>query len=169
MFKVLPNEGSVMVHVALLLFLSLRGIKEVKIIPSFPIEIPEKKKGPPYQTDFLIKSDHSYSGVDFVLLKENIHDNIPIMLIEVKSSVNIDLCKVNPQYVIELLVYCQYIMRLYKLTAILGSLTDGLVWHTMKIGLDSELCSLLITKYTVIYSTDKSKIVGAIPKLFKLY
>ena len=88
------------------------------------------------------------------------------MVIEVKSSVNIVLCKVNPQYVIELLVYCQYIMRLYKLTAILGSLTDGLVWHTMKIGLDSELCSLLITKYTVIYSTDKSKIVGAISPNF---
>ena len=86
MFKILPNEGSVMVHVALLLFLSLRGIKEVKIIPSFPIEIPEKKKGPPYQT-------HSYSEVDFVLLKENIHDNIPIMVIEVKSSVNVE---VNP-------------------------------------------------------------------------
>ena len=44
---------------------------------------------------------------------------------------------------------------------------DSLVWHTMKFELDLELCPVLVTKYTVTQSVDKSIIVGAIPKLFR--
>ena len=35
-------------------------------------------------------------------------------------------------------VYCFYIMRLYKREVVLGSLTDGKVWHTLKLTKEND-------------------------------
>lgn len=45
-------------------------------------------------------------------------------MIEVKTLVAVDLAKVNAHDVIELLIYCQYIMRIENIKEILGALTD---------------------------------------------
>ena len=67
----------------------------------------------------------------FTVLK----DGKLIMIVEVKKTVNTNLVFIDAQDVIELLVYCQYLMRLHGLSEILGTLTDGRVWHTMKMGI----------------------------------
>ena len=58
----------------------------------------------------------------------------PIIIIEVKKFM-------SKMYrdVIKLLIYFQYMMRRYKISSILGSLTDSQTWHTTKIDLLKDL------------------------------
>ena len=52
------------------------------------------------------------------------------IIIEVKTTVPIKSDKIKPDECIEMLVYCFNIMGLYKREAVLGSLTDGKMWHS---------------------------------------
>ena len=53
-FSFQRNENSVQVCVALLLYMAFGNSKNVTIAPSLDIELPFKKRGPPYQSDFVV-------------------------------------------------------------------------------------------------------------------
>ena len=89
------------------------------------------------------------------------------MVIEVKTAVAADLGKVWNHDCIELIIYCHYLMRLKNLRKILGSLTDGHVWHTFKFeGIATS--RLILTGYTVLCNTDLRVVVANIQNLMKL-
>ena len=96
---------------------------------------------------------------DLVIFKEA----LPIMIIEVKTTVPIEFYKVKADECIEMLMYCFYIMRLYKREVVLGSLTDGKVWHTLKLTKKDD--GLVVEDYYILESTEDHIIVGNIPNL----
>ena len=69
------------------------------------------------------------SGPDMVIYKKS----LPIMILEVKTSVPIDFYKIRPHECIELLIYCLYVMKLHQREAILGSLTDRRTWQVLNL------------------------------------
>lgn len=166
--------------------------------PFHNMDIPIKKRGQPYQMDFLIVEDEkqqqsaiselpitrdretstseasiseastseaSISKAPNILIFKK---NFPLMVIEVKASVPADIAKINSHDLIELLLYCHYFMRLRKLEKILGILTDGETWHTIKLQRIPMSNLLSVKDYAVLCSTDASIIIGNIPKLMEL-
>ena len=107
------------------------------------LDLPHKKKGPPYTADFIITKDSNPTveeGLtgrpDFVVFQKA----TPIVVIEVKVVIPVEFFKVKPHDCIELLIYCFYLMRLHKRDTILGVLTDGESWHVLKLMMqDSRL------------------------------
>ena len=103
---------SVEILVALLLYVAFKDCDDVTVTLSLEIELPMKKKGPPYQTDYVI------------LMKETAKE--PSYSTEVKTVVPVEFKIVKPCHCIEMLIYCPYIMRISKLDSILGCLMDGI-------------------------------------------
>ena len=150
-FAFQPTEGSVSVYVALLLFTALKG-HDVKILPYVNLDVPFKKKGHPYQSDFII-----FDVPANVLITK--FDN-PIMLVEIKKGISVNFNTLDHHDVMELFIYCLYVTRIYKVDDIIGSLTDGQTWHTFKI--EKVQDSLSILKHLVLSSTDKKIILGTV-------
>ena len=48
-----------------------------------------------------------------------------VMVIKVKQRVTANFQQINSRDTIELLIYCNYLMRLKKLERIMGTITDG--------------------------------------------
>ena len=137
--------------------MALHNCEELTVVPSLTIELPFKKKGPSYRSDFVIMTEQSESAKmeqsgsnnpDSVIFKEA----LPIMIIEVKTTIPIEFYKVKADECIEMLVYCFYIMRLYKREVVLGSLTDGKVWHTLKLTKKDD--GLVVEDYYILESTE---------------
>ena len=131
-FNFQQNEKSTHIHVAFLLYATLKDIKYVHIVPSLDIEIPFTKKGLPYNTDFVIfrkveqlqrEEQPSEAGPSIGLVVY--HNSFPIIVIEIKAGIPIDFFKVTPQHYMELFIYCIYIMRMKKTDVMLGCVTDG--------------------------------------------
>ena len=85
------------------------------------------------------------------------------MVIEVKKTVNMFI---EPHDVLELMVYCQYLMRLRDEEVILGSLTDGRVWHTIKFGMEEDM--LMVMKYGNVIAKDDMEVIVSVPNLLIL-
>lgn len=94
LFSFQGNENSVYIHVALLLAAALTSQTDIRVIPFLSLELPFKKRGHPYQTDFIItkqqtststseKATGSDPGPDVVVFKKS----FPIMMLEVKTSI----------------------------------------------------------------------------------
>ena len=138
-FSFQRNENSVQVRVALLLYMAFGNSKNVTVAPSLDIELPFKKRGPPYQSDFVIMtkeqtpteaSKPSSSSTTGMVLYQS---NVPAMIIEVKIVVAMDFKSVKAHECIEMLIYCLYILRIQNLQAVLGCITDGKVWHVLRV------------------------------------
>ena len=89
------------------------------------------------------------------------------MVIELKQSVSIDFLVVDAHDAIEMLLYCHYLMRLYDVDKVLGTITDGHVWHTIKFE-QNEGQGLRVLKYVAICTQDEKQVIGSLPQLMKL-
>ena len=156
-------------HVAFLLHGAFKGHKNISICPSLDLDIPIKKKGPAYNSDFVIfkttpqptsNACDAGGSVGLVVYQSS----RPIIVVEVKATVGCDLYKIPPHFVMEMLVYCIYIMKMKNTNVILGCVTDGKAWHAMKLKLmdDGEL---LINEYMKFASTEDRVIMNSIPGL----
>ena len=75
-------------HVALLLFMGFGRRQEIKIVPSLDIELPFKKKGHPFQCDFVIRrkiSEESPGSSTGIVIHRK---SVPVMIIEVKAVIS---------------------------------------------------------------------------------
>ena len=133
-----------------------------KMIPFFSVDIPFKKKGPAYQTDYILTN----TEIEDIPKYKLIRGGKLVMVIEIKKTVNTNFTSIEPHDVLELMVYCQYLMRLYDEEMILGSLTDGRVWHTIKFGMEEDM--LMIMKYGNIIAKDDMEVIGSVPNLLTL-
>ena len=174
LFTFQPNESSVSIHVAFLLCAALKGYC-MKVFPYVNIDVPIKKKDHPYQTDFLIcdfsqhkKSEQPVESIKLPcsMLIQKLGQSV--MVIEVKRSVSVNFNNIDTQHSMELIIYCLYVMRIYDCNRILGSLTDGQTWHTLKFEKNGNTNTLKLLKHTVLSSVDQQIILGTIPKLLDL-
>ena len=173
------NEVCVQVRVALLIF---KDKTDVVVQPSFEVELPFTKKGPHYHTDYSIlmkqpispgtgssRSDSeigssSYdtgtnpitsTGAGMLVLFET----IPVIVIEVKTTVHASFDFIKESDCIEMLIYCLYIAR----TNNLKSIMDGNSWHVLKITRNEN--NLIINDYMMFTSSDTSEILNKLPRL----
>lgn len=82
-----------------------------------------------------------------------------LMVVEVKKTVLHLL-------ILMILLYCQYLIRMDELSEFLGTLTDGRVWHTMKLKIQRGM--LEVIKYTNVIAKDDIEVIRAIPNLLCL-
>ena len=93
----------------MLLYLAL-STHNIKVVPYLNLQIPIKKKGPPYQTDYIVASpgpkptptdlnDENTSKDFFSVLK----GGKLLMIIEVKKTVNSNICYVETHDAINIL------------------------------------------------------------------
>ena len=69
--------------------------------------------------------------------------------------------------VIEMLIYCRYLLTLHKQTSLVGVLTDGFNWHCMSLILtDNEY--MKVAKCYNFTNTDELTIIGTIPALLQM-
>ena len=54
-------------------------------------------------------------------------------------TVNSDILNIQSRDAIELLIYCHYLMRLENIPILLGTLTDGRIWDTMKLSIENNM------------------------------
>ena len=160
-FEFQRNENSVSLRIAMLLYLAFLNAS-FKLIPFFSVDIPFKKKGPAYQTDYILTN----TEIEDIPKYKLIRGGKLVMVIEIKKTVNTNFTSIEPHDVLELMVYCQYLMRLYDKEMILGSLTDGRVWHTIKFGMEEDM--LMIMKYGNIIAKDDMEVIGSVPNLLTL-
>ena len=64
------------------------------------------------------------------------------------------------------LIYCHYLMRLYDVSDMLGTLSDGRIWHTIKFTMQEGM--LRVMKYTNMVAKDDNEVIAAIPNLLLL-
>ena len=90
------------------------------------------------------------------------HSSKPIVVIKAKVSITVDFRIIPPYFVMEMLIYCIYIMRMKKTDVVLGCITDGKTWHTLKLTMD-ENKELTVHKYVNFSSHDNQFIIRKIP------
>ena len=115
-----------------------------EIIPYYCVEIP-KKPGHPYMTDIIIETSTSASN-DMPTLSDTPVEVIPavstesnfatvhqsnevVMVVEIKKSLSVEFKMINPSDIMEILVYCRYILKLHGISTILGVIMYGANWH----------------------------------------
>ena len=57
-------------------------------------------------------------------------------------------------------------MRLNEVTEVLGTLTDGRIWHTIKFHMVNNM--LKVMKYTKLIAKDDIEVIGGLPNLLVL-
>ena len=183
------NENSVSLQVAMRLSCALRNLKCFKILPFHNI-LPEhiKRKGHPYQTDFLVKALRQHkekevseprASTSESLSDEEIESHMGksdhitavkegdkvVMLIEVKKLVATNFLLIDIHDTIELLVYCHYTLNVHGQKSIAGVITDGYNWHCLCLGMAEGRDDLEILKYTSFASSNEKEIFSLIPSL----
>jgi len=91
-------------------------------------------------------------------------ESTPIIVIEVKTVVPVEFEIIKPSECIKMLIHCLYTMRISKLDSILGCLTDGIVWHVLKLARQNET-KVFVNDYMRFASADNSVILSAILNL----
>ena len=161
MFNFLRNEDSVSLRIAMLLYLSLAHCS-VKVVPYLNVSIPFTKRGPlPSRlcyNEIITSWDGDKGNAYFVLETGKL-----LMIIEVKTTVNSNFFFVNLRDVIELAIYCQHMMRIHKVSVVLGTLSDGRVWHTIQFSMEKDM--LDVKKYTNVVARDDKEVILAIPNI----
>lgn len=167
-FSLQRNEISVQVQVALLLYAAFKDHGNINV----EVELPITKKGPAYHTDYVImKEQLALSGTDASASTDAststdasistdargptgilvCQQKIPVIVIEVKTVVPMEFEMMKASNSIEMLIYCLYLLRTWKLNSVIGCLTNGKVWHAIKVKrMDRELC---IIDYMTFAST----------------
>ena len=160
---------------ALLLSAALGSYKDINVAPGFPIPIPIKKRGPHYKADFKTTPALSTDANIDAPVDDNLDDKpdivifknkLPIMVIEVKSSMPVDCCKVRPNDWMEMLIYCHYVLKIYNKVIMLGILSDGKTWHILKLIMKDNRLS--VKDYYELTSKDDDVIVGSIPSILNI-
>ena len=114
----------------MLLSVALRKYDQLMVVPFHDLQIPVKKKGPSYQVDFLIKHKGDVAGgqanddenvdkppnITTILNKDQV-----VMVIEIKQAVAANFLYIESCDVLELIIYCSYMMRLNNLNDVLGT------------------------------------------------
>ena len=171
------NENAILFKVTLMMAIALKS-SNYQIVPYHALELPLKKVGHPYTADMLIrdnKSDKSSSmscsddvdSVDEVApiaaiaKKHNI-----IMVVEIKKKLAAEFSANDPDEVLELLIYCRYILTLNKQAAVIGAMTDSATWHFFHLCCKDDI-SMNVTKYVHFTSTAESEILGVLPTLLE--
>ena len=75
------------------------------------------------------------------------------MVVEIKKSVPVDLMMSNPSDILEILIYCRYLMKINGTSAVLGVLTDGANWNCLSFECCGNDDSIHISKYSHFTST----------------
>lgn len=153
----------------------LQKFERYKVIPFYNLQIPAiRKRGHPYQTDFVIRTSSSNSddeeveelcastGTNVTTVKSG--SNI-IMVIEVKKSVATSFLQIDMQDTVEMLIYCYYILKNYEQENTAGVLTDGYNWHCLCLCMPKGTDGLELVKYTVFSSVSEKEVLNHIPSL----
>lgn len=162
------------------------------VSPFVHLNVPEARKGHPFMTDILIEavscsldeaqasgnssdeaqannnsSDETPGSSDtniLTLTDSNIDSNI-IAVIEVKKGINGDVLLVEPKFVIEMLLYVQYLMALHEKDSLIGMITDGTSWHCMQFSSASN-SKLSVNKFLSFEANQND--MWIIPEVLKL-
>ena len=102
---------------------------------------------------------HASTGAGMLVLFKT----IPVIVIEVKTTVNARFEFIKESDCIEMLIYCLYIARTKNLKSIIGCLTDGNSWHVLKTTRNEN--DLIINDYMTCTSCDTSEILNKLPQL----
>ena len=92
--------------------------------------------------------------------------SIPVIVVEVKTTVNVQFEFVNESDVIEMLIYCLYLSRRKSLASIIGCLTDGNSWHILRMRRNEDY--LTINQYLTYTNSKTEEILSKLPKLLKV-
>ena len=145
---------------------------EVKPFHSLELPTNAKKVGHPYVVDMVISDSESSDNsttLDEQSSVATVHKGRSLfMVIEVKKAVPAKFSMNEPTNVIEMLIYCKYLMTLYDhQTPLIGILTDGFSWHCMKLKPSDNGC-MGVLKYHNFTSTDELIVIGTIPGLLQI-
>ena len=161
------NENAILLKVTLLMATTLKPLNYT-VVPYHTSELPIVKCGHPFVADMVIKSgpsgtqtdtlDESSSSITMVS-----QGNAVAMVVEVKKLVPASIEWAKSEDVLELLIYCRYILELNKQSTVIGILTDINNWHCIYL----RRCDLLmeICKYVSFSTKEETKIIGTLPKL----
>ena len=94
-------------------------------------------------------------------------ETIPVIVIEVKTTVHAAFDFIKESDCIEMLIYCLYIARTNNLKSIMGCLIDGNSWHVLKITRNKN--KLIINEYMMFTSSDTSEILNELPRLLNFH
>ena len=86
-----------------------------------------------------------------------------LMLIECKKTVSASLVMLEANDLIEMLIYCRYILDITNQKSIIGILTDCINWHCFYIKRNEKLME--IYKYVTFSSKDDYQIITTVTKL----
>ena len=138
------------------------------VVPYHTLELPIVKCGHPFVADMVIKSgpsgtqadtlDESPSSITMVS-----QGNAVVMVVEVKKLVSASFERAKSDDVLELLIYCHYILDLNKQSTVIGILTDINNWHCIYLRRSDLL--MKICKYVSLNTKEETKIIGTLPKL----
>lgn len=122
------NESAILMKVTLLMAVALKA-QDCIIVSYHALELPAKKSGHPYVTDMLVtnlpKVTSDEGSIATILKNEAI-----LMIIECKKAVSQSFSMIDPSD-IEILIYCRYLLEIYKQGDIIGIVTDSINWHCM--------------------------------------
>ena len=143
------------------------------VVPYHVLELPSKKPGHPYVSDVVIKGQlecesesSSGSGSDTqsaALITTVANKESIVMVIECKKTVSASLVMIEPNEVIEMFIYCRYLLEIREQTNITGVLTDSINWHCFYLQKSEQLMS--ISKYLTFSSKKDSEVIATLPQL----
>ena len=143
------------------------------VVPYLVLKLPSKKPGHPYVSDVVIKgqleceSESSSGSVSdtqsAALITTVANKELIVMVIECKKTVSALLVMIEPNEVIEMLIYCRYLLEIREQTNIMGILTDSINWHCFYLQKSEQLMS--ISKYLTFSSKKDSEIIVTLPQL----
>lgn len=93
-------------------------------------------------------------------------NSLVVMVIECKKTVSAALIMLESNDVIELFIYCRYILDIKQQSSVIGILTDGINWHCFYLKRDKILMDIF--KYVSFQSKEEDKIIVSLPKLVSL-
>ena len=148
--------------VTLLMAVALRT-KDCTIVPYCALELPMKKSGHPYMTDMLVTKIPDTTSSDEGSIAAVLKNETILMIIECKKAVSLSFLMIDHSDVIEMLIYCQYLLEIYKQAEITGIMTDSINWHCIYIKKGDPY--MKIYKYVCFGSKKEEQIIGMLPKL----
>ena len=157
-----PNELSLTPKITFLLTLVFRDTN-YKITPFKHLMVTEGRRGHPYMSDIILSEEKEVEVENNSITVA--HSEELIMLVEVKKSISLELSLVDPSTVIEMLLYVQYLLMMYKQSKIIGAITDGSTWHCFNLEKKDD-SHLLVKKYAYIKDHDVWS-VNNVPELLK--
>ena len=113
-------------------------------------------------TQYTEEQSSEDDGNPMVIVKEKKYVK---MIVEIKKLVGNRMLSLEPPDLLELFIYCHYILRRGKQDTLQGVLTDGLNWHCFDLRLRDGSVLMDLTRYTSVSCKSEREVIGTLPLL----